>query len=220
MQIKVSYSFHHEVENYLNSLYRFGWLKHGRTDIQERLLRPFPKSFRSALRGAKNEQEAEEVIKTFLRSGLEQREKSYANVAKNLEQAWKKKGRAIEKSLEDLYDQPVPFNKVNIYLSSIPICPYNFNERWIMLFANTSQERQLQILTNELNHFMFHYYFGKLKVELGKQKFESLKEALTVFTNPEEKGYPAQRKLRAWLKKQTDKTIPQIISSGGWKRYI
>src|SRR3989304_940746 len=63
---------------------------------------------------------------------------------------------------------------------------------------------------DELNHFMFYYYFGKLRGELGHEKFESLKEALTVFTNPDEEGYPAQRRLRAWLARQKGTLLEKI----------
>ena len=67
---------------------------------------------------------------------------------------------------------------------------------------------------------MFYYYFfGKLRRKLGKEKFESLKEALTVLTNPEEQGYPAQGDLRSWLAKQK-RSVPKIIESEGWKNYL
>lgn len=88
-----------------------------------------------------------------------------------------------------------------------------------MVFGETTIKRQLQILTHELNHFMFYYYFGALKERLGKERFESIKEALTVFTNPEEKGYPAQQKLRAWLTEQKE-TIPKIIKNNKWRDYF
>ncbi len=83
-----------------------------------------------------------------------------------------------------------------------------------MVFGRANTRKQLQIITHELNHFMFYYYFGELKNELGKEKFESLKEALTIFTNPEEKGYPNQKRIRNQLAKQKVKSIPKIVQSG------
>lgn len=101
----------------------------------------------------------------------------------------------------------------------MPICPYNFEKKWIIVFAGASIEKQLQILTHELNHFMFYHYFGELKKEIGEEELESLKEVLTVLTNPEEKGYPDQQELRIWLLWQ-NKTIPEIIEDGGWRKYL
>ncbi len=66
---------------------------------------------------------------------------------------------------------------------------------------------------------MFYRYFRFLEEELGREKFESIKEALTVFTNPEEKGYPAQESLRNWLRKQKG-SIPEILSKSDWRKYL
>lgn len=52
---------------------------------------------------------------------------------------------------------------------------------------------------------------------LSKERFESLKKALTVFTNQEEKGYPDQQKLHNWLIKQK-KPIYDIIRGNDWKK--
>lgn len=49
--------------------------------------------------------------------------------------------------------------------------------------------------------------------------YKQIKKVLSVFTNPEENGYPAQQKLREWLKKQKG-TIPEIIQAGGWEKYL
>ena len=134
-------------------------------------------------------------------------------------EAWEKYGSEMEGKLKMIYKNKVSFKSILVYLTSSPICPYNFKEKWILVFAEANTRQQLQILLYELNHFMFYYYFGDLRKELEKEKFESLKEALTIFTNPEEKGYPNQRKLRKWLIEQ-EKSIPDIIKSDGWRKYL
>jgi hypothetical protein len=219
MRIKVGYSLDLDVWNYLRSVYRFVWYKHGRNNLQEKLFLALPDKSRESLKRAKSEREAKEVIERFLSQGLDGRKFKYAKIAQDLEENWVKDGPKVEKKLEKIYARKIPFKTLKIYLSSLPICPYNFKKRWIMVFADTRVKRQIEILAHELNHFMFYYYFGYLKKELGEEKFESLKEALTVFTNPEEKGYPNQERLRVWLSGQK-KTIPEIIESGRWRQYI
>jgi hypothetical protein len=218
MKIKVKYSLGHDVGNYFNALYKFRWIKHGREGVQEELLKALPESFKTALKEAKNTPEAKAVIRDYLSKDFKKRAVEYGEIARNLEQVWRVRGRGFEKKLSGLYGKPIPFKEITVYLTSLPINPYKYPE-WIFVYAKTSVERQLQIVTHELNHFMFYYYFNYLKEELGKEKFESLKEALTVFTNPEEKGYPAQRELRAWLKRQTG-TIPELIEKGTWKKFL
>jgi hypothetical protein len=218
MNIKVGYSFGYDVGNYFNSLYKFNWLKHGRRDIQKRLLKPFPQNFKVALKKSKTDDEAKEIIKTFLLGNVVHRKEKYKKISEYLELAWKKDGQEIERGLEKLYEQPLPFKKINIYLSSLPISPYKYPE-WILIYSEMPTERQLEVIKHELNHFMFYYYYDYLMDELGKEKFESLKEALTIFTNTEERGYPKEQKLRKWLKFQQG-SIPKIIEGGKWRKYL
>lgn len=219
MNIKIEYSFKRDVDNYLDALYSFRWIKHGRKDIQESLLKPFPNDFKTALKESENKDKARDTIYKFLEQDLGGRRKKYLGVAKELETEWASSSSKVVQKLEKVYGKKFPFKSITVYLSSIPICPYNFSKRWIMIFAGTTTKRQIDILTHELNHFMFLYHFGNLKEELGNKKFESLKESLTVFTNPEEKGYPNQQKIRSWLKGQKG-TISEIIESGAWKKYL
>ena len=219
MEIRVIYSLQHDIDNYTDSLYHFRWNKHGRENIQKDLLKPFSEDFKKSLKEATNKKEAQEIVEKILLQGLDCRKTTYLTIANNLEEAWKKEGATIVNTLEKIYGKKVPFDLITVYLSSIPICPYNFKQRWIYAFAGTSVQRQLRILTHELNHFMFLFHFGNLKDKVGNDSFEYLKEALPDFTNPEEKGYPAQQKLRMWLKKQKG-TISEIIEKEGWQEHL
>lgn len=219
MKIKVSYVFWRDVWNYLHSVYRFKWLKHGRSDVRDKLFLSLPVEFQEGLERAKDEKEAKTVIKSFLSKNLAGRKVKYLQIGRDLENVWAKEGLKIEGILQDLYGKKVPFKCIKIYLSSLPRCPHNFEKKWIMVFAGVEAKKQLQIMAHELNHFMYYYYLSDLRSELGNEKYESLKEALTVFTNPEEQGYPAHRLLRAWLARQKG-TIPEIVARGNWKRYL
>ncbi len=220
MKIIVDYSLDLDTWNYLRSVYRFVWYIHGRSNLQKKLLSALPEDLVADLKSTKDEKQARKTIKKFLLKNIEVRKKKYFLIAQNIESAWEKESFEIETKLEKLYENKIPFRSIKIFLSTLPICPYNFEKKWIMVFGETNTKKQLQIITHELNHFMFYYYFGEIKNELGKEKFESLKEALTVFTNPEEKGYPNQKRIRDWLSKQKRRSIPEIIKSGRWKEYL
>ena len=96
-------------------------------------------------------------------------------------------------------------------VETVNINPYNYEERWFMTGRNSSIEGHLRTARHELNHFMFYYYFPELKNKLGVEKYEILKEALAIFTNPEGNDKPAVKKLESFLIKQKG-TIPEIIA--------
>lgn len=219
INIKVAYDKARDVQVYLNYLYQFKSYKHGRDNIREELLNTYPEEFRIALNNASTRLEAAKVAKNYLKEKYTGKRSYFRKVALMLEEAWITQRADIEKQLADLYAQKVPFETIWVYYTTTPICPYNFRKREIIVSYKRQIEVQINILKHELNHFMFYYYFPELLEELGKEKFESLKEALTVFTNPEENGYPAHQKLRAWLKEQQG-TIPEVLSSNEWQNYF
>ena len=196
INIKVAYNRGRDVQVYLNYLYQFKSYKHGRNNIREELLNSYPEEFRIALNNAPNRLEAARVAKNYLKDRYIGKRSYFRKVALMLEEAWIKQRADIERQLADLYGQKVPFQMIWVYYTTTPICPYNFRKREIIVSYKRPIDVQINILKHELNHFMFYNYFPELLEEFGKEKFESLKEALTVLTNPEEKGYPAQQKLR------------------------
>lgn len=216
INIKVTYNTTHDVHVYLNYLYQFRSFKHGRDNIKGLLLKQYPDEFRIALNNASGKVEAIKVIRGYLRKRYHGRKLEFRKISRILEEAWTKRRVDIEKQLVKLYCQKIPFEKIYIYLTTTPICPYNFKKREIMICHGVPVERQINILKHELNHFMFYFYFSDLQKELGREKFESLKEGLAILTNPEEKGYPNQRELRRWLLKQSG-TIPEILNRNGWR---
>lgn len=219
MTIKVCYSFDRDVQNYLDSVYKFKYLKHGREEIVDDLLKNYPEEFKAALKNASNEQDAAKIISNFLSKDIETRQLKYLEKAKELEAAWNKKDKEAIKELEKLYQQKFPFDEMTVYYTSVFICTYNMKEKWIMAYGEATIERQLQTIIHELNHWMFYTYHKDLLRKISKETFESLKEALAVFTNPEQSGYPNQRKLRAWLKTQ-NKFIPEILATDEWQEYL
>jgi len=206
------YSPAKDINNYLFSLWQFKRRDYGRKRRQEELLKPFPSSFKNALRKAKTEKEAREVIKNYFASLPQEFWRSIERLKKGLQRNLDKNEPKIISLLERVYQKPFPFKRITVYITTIPICPYNFKQRWLAVFKNASPKEHINIVIHELNHFMFYFYFSPLKEKLGEEKFEDLKEALTVLTNPEEKGYPAHRKLRAFIQKYHYLPLEKIIS--------
>ena len=216
MKISVSYSFAHEVGNYFNSVYRFRWARHGNETLDQKLQAGLSRDFVKSLSNCKDDPLAKQVIKEYLLKTDNQH--NYLEISRKLEETWKANGKQIEKKLGRIYGKPFPFKTMNVYLTSIPINPYHYPD-WIMVYAFMPVEKQLRVLGHELNHFMFYYYFRDMEAQLGKEKFESLKEALTVLSEPEREGYPAQREMRMWLRKQ-EGTVEEILKKPGWKTFL
>lgn len=65
MDIKVSYSLDLDVWNYLRSVYRFVWYKHGRDNLQDKFFSALPERVRIDLKNSKSEKQARNIIKDF-----------------------------------------------------------------------------------------------------------------------------------------------------------
>lgn len=215
----VNYSLKRDVDNYLNSVWKFRYLKHGREGISGDLVKQFPQDFIEGLKKIKRKHEASKFVRTFLQSQHPFLAEYIRRVGKHLQVALDEERPKIVRKLEDVYNKKFPFNKIDVFITTLKICPYDFRKRWFMVSVYGNPKNHVNTALHELNHFMFYHYFGCLKEKLGKEKFESLKEALTVFTNPEEKGYPAQEKLRAWLVAQKG-SISEIVANGEWKTLL
>lgn len=93
---------------------------------------------------------------------------------------------------------------VIVYLSINNRCPYSIAES--NFFVSVPSYSMRKTLMHELWHFYTWYKFGVSQEILGKQKYNKLKEALTVLLNFEFKdqlgdiqdtGYPEHQELRA-----------------------
>lgn len=220
MKFNVFYSLEKDIWNHLNSNWKFTYRKHGREDIQEKLLALYPKSFQNALKTAKTEKKARAVIINFLSS----LPKSFHNitplVAKGIERVLNENKEKIIGKLKAVYKKPFPFKTITVYLTTANICPYNFKEHWYMSGRNSSIDNHISTALHELNHFMFYYYYSELEKELGIEKYELLKEGLAIFTNPEGNDKPKVKNLENYLKKNLKRTIPKVLEKEEWKKYI
>lgn len=96
-------------------------------------------------------------------------------------------------------------NEVTVYLTINNRCPYSVEENWF--FVSISQDSPIKIIMHELWHFYTWHGLGITEEEkIGVEKYNDLKEALTVLLNVEckqllpegveDRGYPQHAELR------------------------
>ena len=220
MKFKVYYSIEKDIWNHLNANWKFSYPRYGRKGIQEKLLKPYPKEYKENLAKASTREEATEVIKNFLLNLPNSFKNTMPIIARGVEQLLNEEKDKIIGKLEKTYNKQFPFNEITVYLTTANIHPYNYEKKWFMSGRNQSEQRHISTATHELNHFMFYYYYPYLKDKLGEEKFEILKEALTIYTNPEGNERPTTKKLERYFREHLDKTIEEIIEKGEWEKYF
>lgn len=95
-------------------------------------------------------------------------------------------------------------DKITVYLTVNNRCPYNIEEKWF--FISLSYNFSTTIIMHELWHFYTWEKFGSEQDRIGKEKYNHIKEALTVLLNVEckhlfpegveDQGYPQHQELR------------------------
>lgn len=205
------YNLEKDEENYIGSLYRLRRLSHGRRNYQKMAGRYlFPEDYQAILT-ARNEEEAKEIVKRIIGELLGQNKEMFILVRHSLEKAWREKEKRFFILLENFFEKPLYFKKVDAFFTTLPVCPYNRRENWFMVSFRYGLEEQLKTIFHELMHFMFlGYYWNYTYQALGgtSEKVEIIKEALTVFLNTDcfrevntvcDQGYPKEKRLREYL---------------------
>ena len=213
MNFLVDYSLKKDIQNYLNAGWRFTYAKHGRENIQEKLLQNYPKSFKNKLLEAKTKSVAEKVVKDFLDSRPENFNRITKLIIKVCQQVLNEEKPYIIDLLQKIYQQPFPFEKITVYITTFSISPYDYKNRWFMITRNNSIAGFINTAKHELNHFMFYYYYLDKLIQNGVsyQKREKLKEALVIFSNPGGNDKPDIKELESYLKTLKNKTMDEII---------
>lgn len=213
MNFIISYSQEKDIQNYLNAGWKFTYRKHGRENIQENLLKRFPESFRTALVQAADESAAHKVVEEWLASKDAEYQRLTDLTVKTIQTVLgQEKGQLIQ-TLESVYGEKFPFDKISVFVTTFPINPYSFEERWFMINRMASVPGMIGTAKHELNHFMFYHYFldDLTKRGIDKEKREKLKEALAILTNPEGTDKPAVKELENYIKQHTGKPVKEII---------
>jgi hypothetical protein len=213
MKLIVDYSVEKDTQTYVNFVYSFKAYAHGRQDLKEKLLKKLDPQLQTILTTADSEKSAYDGVYTYLEKYQQDNKEKIESSINKLKEEWSQVGDAIIKHLEFLYQNKFPFEEVTAYLTTNNIFPYNYQQRYF--YANIVYLMpQLGTAKHELNHFMFYYYYPKLKEQLGDEKYELLKESLTFFSNPEQRGKPNELPLRELYKSKIWSNLDEAIKAG------
>jgi hypothetical protein len=106
-------------------------------------------------------------------------------VAKWIETILNQEKDLIIKPLERVYQAKFPFSQIKVYMTTIPICPYNYSQRWFMVLKQSKITSFIKTALHELNHFMFIYYYQQ-KLEsknFNPNHIHFVREALAILTS-------------------------------------
>jgi len=144
----------------------------------------------------------------MLKKGYKEKEKEQNSLAKKIEGGWRKVEKRYFTKLEKVTKRKIYHENFTAFFVTIGRCPYYPKEHGfaVSLFG---KETNLTI-AHEIMHLQFHHYFeDKITKEIGENKFQDLKEALTELLNIEFKnvilgtdlGYPNHKQLREFISK-------------------
>jgi hypothetical protein len=213
MKVIPSYTIKQDAKNYM-SAFSCTFRPYGRGDMTKYLRDRLNTEVRAAIEAATDEADAMRRITEYLEKWHAENPLEVERWKSELQKAWDARGAQVIANLEFLFQRPLPFKELTVRFSTTGICPYNFEEKWIYATAKLGADRQLRIITHELNHFMFYEYFGDLRKEISTDDFELLKESLTFFSNPESGGNPGEKALREMFASRSWKSIDEAISAG------
>ena len=129
---------------------------------------------------------------------------------------WGKINNRFFIKLKELMKKPVCAKLFIGYLTTVGRCPYDFNKDHPSFFVVYSNKisHALRTAAHEIMHIQFHNtYWKKVEEQIGREKTEDLKEALTALLNLEfkdlgfakDEGYPNHQELRKFIENEWKK---------------
>lgn len=207
MELIIKYSLEKDLWTYKWFLKGWGCL-YGVDDKSE--FKRLPNKVQELLHGKETDKIKFKKLAEYLKRDYENKKSDIEKNIMQLGKSWKEIGNENIANLENFYGKRCPFDKVSVFITTNIFCPYNYEERYLYIQTGSLVD-QLDTIQHELNHFMFYYYYPKLERKLGKNKYELLKESLTFFTNPNQSGYPDEKRLRELYTTKKWGNIDEII---------
>lgn len=155
------------------------------------------------------ENPGEEETSQFIDSYFEENNVSLDDFIKQYSTDWESVADEYHKRAESVFGVSLPHD-ITAYLTINNRNPYSISDN--MFYVTVPRETVRKTIMHELWHFYTWYGLGTDQEEkLGKQKYNDIKEALTVLLNEEcsdlmpegisDEGYPQHQELREKIKK-------------------
>lgn len=136
--------------------------------------------------------------------------------AKSIESKWLVIEKKFFERLAKITKRKIYSEEFTCYFTTIGKCPYRPKENWFMASIFNSLERVMTTIAHELFHLQFHHYFED---KIPKEKFQNIKEALTVLLNvefkdiltKEDKGYEKNKDLREFIINNWDGDFDNLL---------
>ena len=159
------------------------------------------------LTGLYGESPSNEITSSFIDKYLSEKTVDIEKYVELYQNDWNNVAEEYMKRAEEIFGKSLPKDIVT-YLTINSRCPYSLEENYFFVTVPTYPHIARKTVMHELWHFYTWYTFGVDQEEkLGKQKYNDIKEALTVLLNVEckdllpedvtDKGYPQHAELRA-----------------------
>jgi hypothetical protein len=182
MKFIVKYSQEKDFIPYINDLWKSNWTDYG-TDYFAIGKKYFPIKFMETVKSAKTKENVKNIIIKYWQSVRNQDFKKNTDyLIKWYTKILNEEKDLIIKPLEKAYSEKFPFEKITVYLTTFPMCPYYYEKRWYMVNRRSDPLWLIDVSKHELNHFMFYYYWRDYlkKQNISNEKIEYLKEAFAV----------------------------------------
>ena len=155
------------------------------------------------------ENPSEEETSQFIDNYLEGSNVSLNDFIKQYSADWESVANEYHKRAEKIFGASLPHD-ITAYLTVNNRNPYSISDN--MFYVTVPRENERKTIMHELWHFYTWYGLGTDQEEkLGKQKYNDIKEALTVLLNEEcgdlmpegvvDEGYPQHQELREEIRK-------------------
>ena len=165
---------------------------------------PNPTKVYELLTAKYGESPTEEQTSTFIDEYLEENDALIEQYINKYNQEWSNVSDEYHKRAEAIFSVSLP-QDVNAYLTINNRNPYSITDS--LFYVTVPRDTVRKTVMHELWHFYTWYGLGADQEEiLGKQKYNDLKEALTVLLNAEcadllpvgisDEGYPQHQELR------------------------
>lgn len=163
-----------------------------------------PQDIFSKLKSDSSQKEKTKIIENHLQTFFKNNKEKFNIALQKFNNILQNKMENIIDELEKIYQIKLNYKKIVIYMTTFPRCPYNYKEKWFMVNIFENQDNQITTVKHELNHFFFHKKFGAEERKIGFENFHRIKEAFTVISLPNERGYSKHQNIRKNIKKWFD----------------